>query len=65
MSRTVLKEARKQHGLTQEALAARIFINLQYYKKIESGRMVGGIPTWDALEDFFGINQRKLREVAQ
>lgn len=57
-----LQQARKDKGLTQQAIADKLDINLRYYKKIESGEALGGIWIWDMLEDALGVNQRVLRE---
>ena len=58
-----LKAARKEAGLSQQAVAKKIGVGLRHYKKIEAGETVGSIPVWDALEDLFCINQRVLREI--
>lgn len=59
--RAALKKARREAGLTQQAIADELDISLRYYKKIESGEMLGAIYLWDKLEDITGINQRTLR----
>lgn len=59
--RETLKKARQDAGLTQQALADKLGINLRYYKAIESGERLGSIWIWDTLEDIFEINQKKLR----
>lgn len=59
--REILKKARQDAGLTQQALADKLGINLRYYKAIESGERLGSIWIWDTLEDIFEINQKKLR----
>lgn len=60
--RTNLKEARKKAGLTQQQMADKLFVNLRYYKSLESGERLGSITLWDKLEDITGVNQRVLRE---
>ena len=62
-TRENLKNARKAAGLTQQALADKLEIDLRYYKSIESGERLGGIWIWDALEDCLGVNQCVLREI--
>lgn len=57
-----LKEARKNAGLTQQAMADELGIDLRYYQFIESGDRTGNFTLWDSLEDLLGIHQRKLRE---
>ena len=64
MCRDVLKAARKEKGMTQQAMAEYLSIDLRYYQKIESGESTGAFWLWDALEDFHGIHQRKLRELS-
>lgn len=58
-----LKSARKEKGLTQQAVADLLGINIRHYQKIESGEVGGSFETWDALEDMFGVHQRILREI--
>ena len=62
MPRNNLKEARQKAGMTQKQVAEYLKISERYYKSLESGERLGGIEFWDALEDLFNINQRKLRE---
>ncbi len=57
-----LKKARKAAGLTQQQMAEYLKITLRSYQRIEKGSMLGSIRNWDALEDFFKIHQRILRE---
>lgn len=57
-----LQAARKDAGLTQEQLAERLYIDLRYYKSIESGDRLGSIQIWDSLEDILSVHQRVLRE---
>lgn len=63
MAREVLKQARKQAGMTQQQVADRLQTSLRYYQEVESGKATGGFWIWDALEDLFGVHQRKLREI--
>ena len=60
-----LKEARQKAGMTQREVAEKLGIHERYYKSLESGERRGSIEYWDALEDMFGINQRKLRELSE
>ncbi len=60
-----LKEARQRAGMTQREVAEKLGIHERYYKSLESGERRGSIEYWDALEDMFGINQRKLRELSE
>lgn len=57
-----LKEARNKAGMTQKQVAEYLEISEIGYRQIESGKRIGSINTWDALEDLFNIHQRKLRE---
>ena len=63
--RETLKNARKQAGMTQQQMADRLEISLNYYQKIESGDRTGDFYIWDTLEDITGIHQRKLREISK
>lgn len=63
MARENLKAARRLAGLTQQNMADKLNVCLRYYKKLESGESLGGIPIWDNLEDLFGLPQRYLREI--
>ena len=63
MLRENLKNARKEKGMTQQAVADQLGIGLRYYQKIESGTRTGDLRIWDNLEDLFNIHQRKLREI--
>lgn len=63
MARENLKAARKAAKLSQKAVADYLGVDVRYYKKIESGENIGGIWIWDALEDYFAVNQRVLREI--
>nr|DAI11024.1 MAG TPA: Helix-turn-helix XRE-family like protein [Caudoviricetes sp.] len=58
-----LKKARREAGLTQQAMADKLNIGLRYYKALESGERLGSIELWDDLEDITGIHQRRLREI--
>lgn len=60
-----LRQARKNKGLTQQALAEMVGLSPIGYRQIESGKRLGKIETWDRLEDIFGIPQRQLREIFQ
>ena len=62
MARDALKQARRDAGMTQQQVADAVGVTLRYYQSLEAGDYMGGIPVWDALEDMFGINQRRLRE---
>lgn len=62
MARENLKKARKKLGLTQQALADRLYINLRYYQMIEQGSRIGSVEIWDQLEDLTAVHQRILRE---
>ena len=59
-----LKKARREAGMTQQQMADKLGISLRHNKYIEAGRVIGNIQIWDDLEDITGINQRKLREIA-
>lgn len=59
-----LKNARKEKGLTQQAVADYLGISLRYYQNIEVGDRTGDFEIWDNLEDLFNIHQRKLREIS-
>ncbi len=59
-----LKEARQKAGMTQQQMADKLGINLRHYQKVEYGEIGGSFEIWDALEDFLGIHQRKLREIS-
>lgn len=64
MARENLKEARKERGMTQQRTADALGISLRYYQNIEAGDRTGDFEIWDALEDMFGVHQRKLRETS-
>ncbi|MCI8535515.1 MAG: helix-turn-helix transcriptional regulator [Hungatella sp.] len=57
-----LKEARQRAGMTQKQVAEYLGISEIGYRQIESNKRIGTIKIWDALEDLFHVNQRKLRE---
>ena len=59
-----LREARRERGMTQQQVAKEVGIGLRYYQDIESGKKCGSFAIWDALEDLFGVHQRRLREVS-
>lgn len=65
MGRENLKKARQAAGMTQQQMADKLEISLRHYKYIESGKVIGNIDLWDALEDITGIHQRKLREISE
>lgn len=60
-----LQEARKAKGMTQKQVAKYLKIKERAYQNIEYGVTLGSIKHWDALEDLFGIPQRKLREISE
>ena len=62
--RAILKEARKNAGMTQQQVADHLGISLRYYQKIEAGTSTGDFSIWDALEDRFSVHQRTLREIS-
>ena len=62
--RNNLKQARLNAGMTQQQVADKLGIIKQAYQKIEYGKRIGKIETWDKLEDLFGIHQRILREIS-
>ncbi len=57
-----LKAERISRGWTQKDVAEKLGMSLIGYRQIESGARIGRIETWDALEDMFGVHQRKLRK---
>ena len=61
--RAVLKQARKDAGMTQQEVAEHLGISVRYYQQIEAGDRTGDFEVWDTLEDMFGVHQRKLRAV--
>lgn len=65
MLRKNLKNARKEKGMTQQAVAEYLHTAERYYKQIEYGERLGSIVIWDKLEDLFNIHQRKLREISE
>ncbi len=58
-----LKEARQRAGMTQQQMADKLNIGLRQYQRIEEGKSNSSFEIWDALEDYLGIHQRKLREI--
>lgn len=63
--RANLKKARMEAGMTQQQMADKLDITLNYYQKIEAGERTGDVVLWDALEDLLNIHQRKLREISE
>ena len=59
-----LREARRERGMTQQQVAGMLDITVRQYQNIESGKTMGKIALWDALEDLFGVHQRRLRDVS-
>lgn len=57
-----LKDARQTAGMTQKEAAEYLGMTERAYQNIEYGKTLGKITHWDALEDLFGIPQRRLRE---
>ena len=64
MARENLKKARREAGLTQQAMADKLGISLRYYQNIETGDRTGDFGIWDDLEDITGSHQRVLREIS-
>lgn len=62
--RANLKKARQEAGMTQQEVADRLGISLNYYQKIEAGDRTGDFTLWDTLEDITKIHQRILREIS-
>ena len=62
--RAILKKARLDKGLTQQAMADKLGLTLRHYQKIEYAEINGSFDVWDALEDILMIHQRKLREIS-
>lgn len=62
MARENLKAARKECGLTQQAMADKLGVSLRYYQKLEYNEINGSFAVWDALEDLLAVHQRVLRE---
>lgn len=65
MKRTILQQARKDKGMTQQQVADYLGINIRYYQNIEAGERTGNVDIWDSLEDLFSIHQRTLRQISQ
>lgn len=57
-----LRAARKAKGMTQQAMADYLGIDLRHYQKIEYEEINGSFEVWDALEDLLEVHQRILRE---
>ena len=51
-----LQELRKQKGLTQEELAAQLFVSRAAVSKWESGRGHPGIDSLKAISRFFSVS---------
>ena len=62
MPRSILKQARRDKGLTQQEIAEYLYISLPHYKNIESGKRIGSFEIWDMLEDLLSSHQRVLRQ---
>lgn len=60
-----LRQARRNLGMTQQAMSDKLGISLVYYQKIEAGERTGDFGIWDELEDITGIHQRILREIPE
>ena len=61
--REKLKKARREAGLTQQAMADRLGISLRHYQRIEKGTSHGTYEMWDGLEELLNVHQRVLREI--
>ncbi len=59
-----LKKARLAAGMTQQQMADKLGISLNYYQKIEAGDRTGDFTLWDTLEDITGVHQRILRVIS-
>lgn len=57
-----LRRERDEHGLTQREMAEHLNISTRQYQRIETGASVGSIKIWDALQEWFHIDQKILRE---
>lgn len=57
----MLRKYRQERGWTQNFVANQIGVTQTAIHDIETGKRIGSIPVWDALEDLFGIPQRQLR----
>lgn len=62
--RSNLRTARKDAGMTQQAVADYLGISLRYYQNIEAGDRTGDFELWDRLEELFNVHQRTLREIS-
>ena len=60
--RQTLQQARKEADKTQKEIAHIVGISERFYQHIEAGTREGKGRIWDALEAFFQIPQRQLRE---
>ena len=59
--RSILKQARKDKGLTQEKIASALNISTRHYQQIEAGTRTGNFGIWDKLEEILSIHQKTLR----
>ena len=62
MSRSALKRARQNAGMTQQQIADQLELSLRYYQSIEQGNRTGDFELWDSLEVLLGVHQRILRK---
>lgn len=60
-----LKKARQAAKMTQQQMADKLDISINYYQKIEAGQRTGDFVLWDTLEDITEVHQRKLREISE
>lgn len=49
--RKKLKNARKEHQLTQTELAEKLDITLQHYQRLEAGTSEGSVKVWSKLKE--------------
>lgn len=61
----VLREKRIEKGWKLDYVAQKIGVSKVTIHDLETGKSQGSIKVWDALEDLFGIPQRKLRELSK
>ena len=59
----MLRKYRLERGWTQEFVAKKIGVNKVTIHDLETGKRMGSIRVWDALEDLFEVPQRQLRDV--
>ena len=57
-----LRHERIARGWSLEYVASKIGVTKTAIHDIETGKRLGSIKVWDALEDLFGENQRTLRK---